>query len=626
MAPVFGVDSGLDLCSYYLRIATVKDMKNGFALKTNPGGNMMKVWRVIIVTALITVWMTLFTTNYYGLAIAQSKSDTSGDSEKVSELSPEMVGDRANELLTRINATLESIKRSINALDGANEEDHLVLQLQIYKLRIKIMDDIHQLAGALLELEKTSPQPKLREQVENIFTRGTERLWDHIDRIRGEIDKIRARRPEAKPEERSVIENEINRYTQRLDTFYELGLDHIKTMEQLGLDIKKAQADFTKLLVDRANEISGRMELALTRIDDLEARRKETPDDAVISTLLIAAQKSLATNTTSQEVVLDIMDNLQLDTKTYRAQLVTMTKDIGSGLLDTNVAVSLMQRTLKKVTDWFVEDGPKYLVKLLIFVGILFVFRFAARIVRVGLEKALDNSNLNLSQLARRMIVSTTSNLVMLFGILVALSQLGIRLGPLLAGLGVIGFIVGFALQDSLGNFAAGVMILLYRPYDVGDLVDVGGVFGKVEKMSLVSTSLLTVDNQLFVVPNSKIWGDVIKNVTAQDIRRIDMVFGISYSDDIPKAESILEDILRSHDKILDAPEPIVRLHTLGASSVDFVVRPWVKVDDYWDVYWDVTRTVKIRFDAEGVSIPFPQRDVHVYNQNLPAGEAKQGL
>jgi small conductance mechanosensitive channel len=270
-----------------------------------------------------------------------------------------------------------------------------------------------------------------------------------------------------------------------------------------------------------------------------------------------------------------------------------------------------------------VDSGPKYLVKLLFLVSILFVFRFATRIVRKGLEKALDASNLNLSQLAHRMIVSITSNLVMLFGILVALSQLGISLGPLLAGLGVVGFIVGFALQDTLGNFAAGVMILLYRPYDMGDLIDVGGVFGKVDKMSLVSTSLLTLDNQLFVVPNSKIWGDVIKNVTAQDTRRIDMVFGISYSDDIPKAESILEDILQSHDKVLDTPESMVRLHTLGASSVDFVVRPWVKGDDYWDVYWDVTRTVKLRFDEEGVSIPFPQRDVHVYNQNLLAGEAE---
>ena len=191
----------------------------------------------------------------------------------------------------------------------------------------------------------------------------------------------------------------------------------------------------------------------------------------------------------------------------------------------------------------------------------------------------------------------------------------------MLAGLGVAGFIVGFALQDTLANFASGIMILLYRPYDVGDLIEVGGAFGKVNDMTLVATTILTLDHQTLVIPNNKIWGDVIKNVTAQKIRRIDMVFGISYSDDIPHAEKVLEEILESHDGVLESPEPVVKLHNLGDSSVDFIVRPWVKTDDYWDVYWHVTREVKMRFDAEGISIPFPQRDVHVI-QEEPADQA----
>ena len=584
----------------------------------------MNVRRFNITVMIVLLCGMLFTAGFHSLAVAKNKSDTASSFNKnVSELPPEMVGKRVNELLSRINDMIASGKRYEGKIEGASAEDRLVLQMQIYKLRKRIMDDIHQLADALLVLEKAGPQPELRGQVEDVFTDVTQRLWFHIDRIRGEIDKIRARRIEAKTEERSAIENDVAYFTRHLNTFYEIGLAHITKMKQVGMDFKETQEKFIGVLYDRVDELSGRLELALGRIDELEIRLKETPDDTNVVKLLIAAKKSLDTNTAGMDVVLGLMETLELETAVYRTQLVMATRDISSGLLDTDVAVSLLGRTLKKVTDWIVDSGPKYLVKLLFLVSILFVFRFATRIVRKGLEKALDASNLNLSQLAHRMIVSITSNLVMLFGILVALSQLGISLGPLLAGLGVAGFIVGFALQDTLGNFAAGVMILLYRPYDMGDLIDVGGVFGKVDKMSLVSTSLLTLDNQLFVVPNSKIWGDVIKNVTAQDTRRIDMVFGISYSDDIPKAESILEDILQSHDKVLDTPESMVRLHTLGASSVDFVVRPWVKVDDYWDVYWDVTRTVKLRFDEEGVSIPFPQRDVHVYNQNLLAGEAE---
>jgi small conductance mechanosensitive channel len=228
----------------------------------------------------------------------------------------------------------------------------------------------------------------------------------------------------------------------------------------------------------------------------------------------------------------------------------------------------------------------------------------------------LAKSDLQLSKLLRRMVMSSVRNIIIVLGILIALSQIGIRLGPLLAGLGVVGFVIGFALQDTLSNFASGMMILIYRPFDVGDLIEAAGVSGKVNKMSLVNTTVLTLDNQTILIPNNKIWSDVVKNVTGQTMRRIDLMFGVSYSDDIPKTERVLQEILDSHDKVLAEPEPIVRLHELADSSVNFVVRPWVDTDDYWEVYWDITRSVKIRFDEEGISIPFPQRDVHIDNPN----------
>ena len=163
------------------------------------------------------------------------------------------------------------------------------------------------------------------------------------------------------------------------------------------------------------------------------------------------------------------------------------------------------------------------------------------------------------------------------------------------------------------------MMILIYRPYDVGDLVEVGGgVFGKVESMNLVSTTILTIDNQTLVIPNSKIWGDVIKNVTAQKLRRVDLVFSIGYSDDIEQTEALLTNLVLAHPMVLRDPEPIIKLHVLNESSVDFVVRPWVKTADYWNVYWDLTREVKVRFDKDGISIPFPQRDVHFYPAVAP--------
>jgi small conductance mechanosensitive channel len=173
-------------------------------------------------------------------------------------------------------------------------------------------------------------------------------------------------------------------------------------------------------------------------------------------------------------------------------------------------------------------------------------------------------------------------------------------------------------------------MIMIYRPFDVGDIINAGGVLGKVQSLTLVSTVITTFDNQRMVVPNKSVWGDVINNVTAEDKRRVDLVFGIGYDDDIPKAQRILMEIVTSHDLTLKDPDPVVRVHALGESSVDFVCRPWCKTDDYWTVHWDITEAVKRRFDEEGISIPFPQRDVHFYPQAEQAagsggGEAAPG-
>lgn len=269
---------------------------------------------------------------------------------------------------------------------------------------------------------------------------------------------------------------------------------------------------------------------------------------------------------------------------------------------------------LRDLPGFLSENWPWLGSRAAIFLGTLFVFWVIGRLAQRGIRRALSSDRIKGSHLLERTLVSLAGKLVLLLGLVVALSFVGIHLGPVLAGLGIAGFVMGFALQDSLANFAAGAMILLYAPYDVGDAVEVAGATGKVAGMSLVSTTILTFDNQRVIVPNGKIWGDVIKNITAEAIRRVDMVFGIGYADDIPAAERFLNEILAEHPGVLDEPAPIVKLSNLGDSSVDFIVRPWCATEDYWDVRWDVTRQVKLTFDREGISIPFPQRDVHLHN------------
>ncbi|KAA1194603.1 mechanosensitive ion channel family protein [Pseudohalioglobus sediminis] len=316
------------------------------------------------------------------------------------------------------------------------------------------------------------------------------------------------------------------------------------------------------------------------------------------------------------ESLLKLMTRLNIDTVVYRSVLLRESSGVSVRMFDGEAVKQTIEDSWETVSEAASRHLPDLLLKFLAFLLILFVFRALSHLAKRLVGSALNKSRSDFSTLLKDVLTSTSGAIVMLVGILVALSQVGVSLGPALAGLGVAGFIVGFALQDTLGNFAAGGMILFYRPYDVDDFVEVAGAIGLVKKMSLVSTTINTFDNQTLIIPNSKIWGDVIKNVTAQRTRRVDLEFGISYSDDIEKTERILREVLESHEKVLKEPAPNIRLHNLGDSSVNFIVRPWTRTPDYWEVYWDITREVKMRFDREGISIPFPQRDVHIHQQN----------
>ena len=253
--------------------------------------------------------------------------------------------------------------------------------------------------------------------------------------------------------------------------------------------------------------------------------------------------------------------------------------------------------------------GFRILGLLVAFIVLLFVARFAASLAGRGLTRVAGLSTLLKNFLKRTVYIGT-----LVLGLLVVLSMMGVDMGPVFAVVGGASFIIAFAMQSTLSNFAAGLMIMIYKPFDVGNFVTLAGVSGTVKEVSLVSTTLATPDNQVITIPNGNVWGSIITNVTVNDTRRVDLVFGIAYGDDADKARRIMEDIVQAHPQVLDDPEPVIRMHELADSSVNFVCRPWTKTADYWAVYWDLTQQVKQRFDAEGISIPFPQRDVHVYN------------
>jgi len=205
---------------------------------------------------------------------------------------------------------------------------------------------------------------------------------------------------------------------------------------------------------------------------------------------------------------------------------------------------------------------------------------------------------------------------LMLFVIIASLDQLGVDTTSLAAILAAAGLAIGLSLQGSLSNFAAGVMLLVFRPFKAGNFIEAGGAMGTVNSIGIFTTLMTTPDNKEIIVPNGAIYGGNITNFSAKDTRRVDMVFGIGYDDDLKKAKSILEEMIKAEPRVLPEPAPQVAVSELGDSSVNFVVRPWANAGDYWGLKFDFTEAVKLRFDAEGISIPYPQMDVHVHKQD----------
>ena len=254
-----------------------------------------------------------------------------------------------------------------------------------------------------------------------------------------------------------------------------------------------------------------------------------------------------------------------------------------------------------------VNFGKNLVIALLIF----YVGRMAIALVVRGLRKLMQKQDVD--KTLETFVCNLVRMALLVVVVIAAIGALGIQTTSFIAIFGAAGLAIGLALQGSLSNFAAGVLIVLFRPYRVGNYIEGAGISGTVEQVQILTTILITPDNKEIIVPNSQIMNSIITNYSANDTRRVDMVVGVSYDDDIDKVRSTIEDLVAADDRILDEPACTIAVSALADSSVNFVVRPWVKSGDYWGVMFDMTEAIKKRFDKEGISFPFPQQDVHLY-------------
>jgi small conductance mechanosensitive channel len=260
---------------------------------------------------------------------------------------------------------------------------------------------------------------------------------------------------------------------------------------------------------------------------------------------------------------------------------------------------------------WLAENGPSFVVNVLVAVLLLLVGSHLIGLLTRATHKALHKTG-RVNALLQNFLCSVVNKTCWVLLLMVVVQRMGVNIAPLIAGLGVTGFILGFAFQESLGNLASGMMIAINQPFKVGDYVSVGGIEGAVVELNMMAATLTTGDFKKVVVPNKVIWGSAITNYTAMDKRRVEVAVSIAYGADIGKAKRVALDVLRAHPLVLAEPAPIAEVLSLGDSSVNLVLRPWAAPAHYWAVFFAVNQAVKEAFDQNGIEIPFPQLDVHM--------------
>ncbi|MBE5159991.1 mechanosensitive ion channel [Vibrio parahaemolyticus] len=527
--------------------------------------------------------------------------------EPYSESNQEViVVDNNSHLEKEIDDLSRYINESSTTLQHVTGDVRDALKLQLFQkneeLRRRIaqaVDEKNIDIGKLIELVNTQ---------QNYTDNANRYISERLDVLSSDIEK-------ASNEEKLSYITKYRELQQYLDVIYSASLENIFWKNSLGGDTRLSEKRFIERVDERLRLLSASLEFLNHQVFLISNQIKLSQESEKVNlqVALLFYQQRQDIVSKSLHSIVGIADKLKMDTANYKRQIFQVTGNITKDLLNTQVVFSILRHWTNSLTNWLAGNAVQYLLQLFVFLLILLATKGGVKIIRSLVRTAVNAKHIRMSLLMKEFLIAISGQVVWIIGVLVGLSQIGLNLAPVLTGFGIAGVIVGFALQDTLANFAAGMMLLIYKPFDVGDLVHAGGVDGKVSHMSLVNTTIRTFDNQIIMVPNSKIWGDVIKNVTHERVRRVDMVFGIGYNDDLLKAEVVLTDIVNSHPAVLKTPEPTIKVHTLNTSSIDFIVRPWVKTDDYWDVYWDITKEVKLRFDREGISIPFPQQDVHLH-------------
>jgi small conductance mechanosensitive channel len=511
--------------------------------------------------------------------------------------------------LARITAASRA-RDSLSVLaDRATGEKDAVVEELLWQSQLEVQAGI---LDASVELEKLQTKGAdlagTRAALASALASGWPRYRRQLERRERILQDLVERRDAAPAAQRLEIETEFAEQCARIARMYRDLVDMITELDRVGVAVAPVRTFVAEKLSRMAEETRVRM-VVLRRANTLASVRvQRKSDDAAAELELESSGAALDQNMLNLETEIALLQRLGKDVTELKVALLIARGTLSSAIFEPGVIQGVLAHWQRQFMEMLASRGPHWLFQALLIVLILTGFGLLAKLTGRLVRRAVKPAGF--SQLLKDTIIDWSSRLVVLIGLVFLLRQFGLQVGPMLAGLGIAGFALGFALQDTLANFAAGAMILAYHPYDVADTVEVAGANGVVRNMSLFSTTILTDDNQTLIVPNRKMWGDVIRNTTAQSTRRVDMVFSVDYANDVTTVERLLGEIAQADVRVLKEPSPVVKLDRLTESSVNYVVRVWTQKANYWDVYWDVTRAVKLRFDHEGIR--FPQSEMRV--------------
>ncbi len=496
-----------------------------------------------------------------------------------------------------------------------NMEELQIIDAQM-DLRVgSLKKDLSHLLDLIEELEaRDLPSDGPRKVAVGVARSAHRLLWTNLKRSREAVERQTRRVHQASPEDRLTEERRLTTLSANLNRALAGLLTLSEFQQRLGIDTSRDLARLDTLIQKRLEPVAAELKVTTDRLARLRSKIADAdPEEAArLKVELPALEEAQHRAVRDLTDLVELAGRRGLDVDRYKKLLIQATGATSVGMLNRRVAVGLVGDAIRNTRDRIVTLTPLVIFRTITFIVVMFVFWVLARVASGIVSKAVHRTGAQVPQLLRGTVVASTRNIILGIGFVVALSQMGVKVGPILAGLGIAGFIVGFALQDTLSNFAAGLMILIYRPFDVGDAVQTAGVFGKVIRVSVVSTTIDTFDNQRHIVPNRKVWGDVITNRTASTTRRVDLTFFTGYAADVERVERILAEVTSGHPLVLEEPETVIRLQRVTESGLEFVARPWCKTSDYWTVFREITREVKIRFDAEGIPPPTPRREIFV--------------